>query len=107
MTCLWVGDGKEAEPVGSRGVGDVDLRPVDHPVVAIANGAGPNVRHIRASIRLRHGNCRHHLAPNRRDQVLLLELFATEAVKRWCRHVRVHRNAGHHPDIVCSPELLA
>src|SRR6185503_8866947 len=50
---LAVGGGEDDVEVGDRRVADPGLLAVDHPLVAVADGAGPHRRRVRAGLGLR------------------------------------------------------
>src|SRR5213592_2753247 len=101
-----VGDREEAEPVGGGGVRDVHLGAVQDPVVAVAHGAGLDAGHVGAGARLGHGDRRHLLAADGRDEIALLQLLAAEAVERRGGHVGLHRDAHRDAGVVAARELL-
>ena len=83
--------GQQAQPVGLRAVGDVELGAVDDPLVAVAHGAGADAGHVAAGVGLGHRDGGHHLAADGRRQVPLLQLVASRsgAATAWpCRSAR-------------------
>ena len=100
------GAGEQAEPVGLDAVGDVELRPVDHPLVAVADRAGLQAGDVGAGVGLGHRDRADHLAPDRRDEVALLQLLGAEAVQRRGRHVGLHGDRHAHAGGVAAPDLL-
>ncbi len=69
-----VGAGDQVDPVGRRSTRVPDLLAVDHEVVAVAHGAGPDGRHVRSGVRLRHADapCRRAVEDRREVGQLLL-----------------------------------
>ena len=62
VAALVGGAGEQAQPVGLRAVGDVELRAVDDPLVAVADGPGAQAGHVGAGVGLGDGDGGHHLA---------------------------------------------
>ena len=87
---------------GAARVGDEPLVSVDHPVVAVADGAGLDQRRIGAGhLRLGHGEAAHRHALAERAQVLLLLLVGRPVQQRV--HVAfVGRLAVQHPRAVVA-----
>ena len=101
------GPGEQAQPVRLGAVGDVQLRPVDHPVVAVAFRAGPDARHVRAGVGLGDRDRGNKLAAQRRGQVALLQLLAAVVVQRGRGHVVLHGDRHRDPGAAHPAEFLA
>ena len=71
---LWVGDGEHHHEVRDVAEGDEGLLAVDHPLVAVADGGGPDVARIRAGAGLGDGEAADLVAVDRRQEVALLLL---------------------------------
>ncbi len=99
--------GEQAQPVRLGAVGDVQLRPVDHPVVAVAFRAGPDAGHVRAGVGLGHRDRGDQFAAQRRGQVALLQLLAAVAVQRRCGHVVLHGDRHRDAGAAHPAEFLA
>jgi hypothetical protein len=103
---LGVGDGQQTHPVRRGGVGDVDLGAVDHPLVAVAHGAGLDAGHVGPRVGLGDGDGAHHFAPDRGHQEVLAQLVAPELVEGGRRHVGVHADPHGDAGVVAGAELL-
>ena len=101
-----IGHRQQAQPVGRGGVGDVGLAAVDHPVVAVADGARLDPGHVGARLGLRHGDGAHHLARDRRNQVLLPQIVAPELVQRRRRHVGLDADPHGDAGVAAADQLL-
>ena len=69
-----IGDRQHDQERGEAGVGREPLLAVDHPLVAVALGAGRELRRVRPAGRLGHRERRHHLLGEQRFEVALLQL---------------------------------
>jgi hypothetical protein len=91
---------------GGRGVGDVDLAAVDHPLVAVPHRPRLDPGHVGAGVRLGDGDGADHLALDRGHQVALAQLVAPEVVQRGRRHVGVDADAHGDAGVVAAGDLL-
>ncbi len=101
-----VGLGHEHDEVGAVPVGDVGLRAVDHPLVAVAHRARLDAGHVGPGVGLGDPQAGDLLAPDRRHQVALLLLLAAEQEDRRGGHVGVHRHAHRQAAGVAVRHLL-
>src|SRR5699024_1213219 len=89
---LEIGASDDDDEVAVDAVGDEGLRPVDDPVVAVANGFRRDVLQIRAGIRLGHGDRADHVTRGQPGQILLLLSLSAEFDE-----VAWHDAVGHAP----------
>src|SRR3954454_20760690 len=75
---LRVGLGEDHVEVGNAEVGDPVLGPVDHPLVAVADGTGDHPARVRAGLGLGQRERRRPLAARAARQEALLELVGAE-----------------------------
>ncbi len=101
-----VGLRHEHDVVGAVAVRDEGLRPVDHPLVAVAHRARLDAGDVGARVRLRDAEAGDLLALDRGHEVALLLLLGAEQEHRRGGHVRVHRHAHRDPARVAPRHLL-
>ena len=101
-----VGLGDEHDVVGAVAVGDVGLRPVDHPLVAVAHRARLDAGDVRAGVGLGDPEAGDLLALDRGHEVALLLLLGAEQEDRRRRHVGVDRDAHAEPAALRVDHLL-
>ena len=78
--------------VGDAGVGDPVLRPVDHPLAAVAHGARAHRRRIGAGVRLGQAERGRPLAGRAARQEALLQLGRAEALDRQRAELLHHQD---------------
>ena len=91
---LAVGDGEDDVEVGDRGVGDPVLLPVDHPLVAVADGVGPHRGGVAARLGLREREGGRPLAAGAFGQEALLQLVGAEELDRQRAELLDHQDQG-------------
>ena len=91
-----VGDHHHDQEVGDRAVGGEPLVAVDHPLVAVTDGAGLQQRRVRAGgVGLGHAERRLQIAGQQRVQVALL-LLGGAGEREDLRVTRVRRRVAEH-----------
>ena len=94
VALLGVGDREADVEVGDPEVGDPVLGPVDHPLVAVADGLGPHPARVRARVGLGERERRRPLARGALGQEALLLLVGAEQVERQRAELLDHQDQG-------------
>ncbi len=73
-----VGLGRQHDEIAELAIRDENLLAVDHEIIAIANGAGPDRLEVAARMRFRHPKRANRFARHHLRQPLSLLCFGTE-----------------------------
>ena len=87
-------------------VGDVGLRPADHPLVAVPAGSGSYAGHVRAGVGLGDAQAQGDLAGDGGPHPPLLLLLGAELQQRRDDHVGVDRQRHQQPTAAAPGDLL-